>query len=84
MMYVLEGSTLGGRMILRELSLRGVSDARLAFLDPYGSETGSFWRAFLHVLGRETGEDDIAVQAACRGGVDAFAHAERVLCGEAA
>jgi heme oxygenase (biliverdin-IX-beta and delta-forming) len=82
MFYVLEGSTLGGRMILRDLAERGVSDPALSFLDPYGSETGMRWRQFLAVLARETGDNQGLILQACRGALTAFRHAERVLCGD--
>lgn len=82
MFYVLEGSTLGGRLILQDLAERGVDDPALAFLDPYGRETGPRWRQFLAVLARETGNNEGLILQACRGGIKAFAHAERVLCGE--
>lgn len=84
MLYVLEGSTLGGRFILRALAERGISDPNLAFLDPYGAETGTRWRGFLDVLAREVRDDSALIAQACRGAVRAFRHAERVLCGVAA
>ncbi len=84
MLYVLEGSTLGGRFILRALAERNVADPDLAFLDPYGSETGARWRDFLDVLARETGDDAALIDSACRGAIRAFRHAARVLCGAAA
>jgi heme oxygenase len=81
--YVLEGSTLGGRLILRELARRGVDLADLTFLDPYGTETGARWRSFLAVLERETGfGDERRIEEAERGAVRGFAHAERILCGD--
>ena len=82
--YVLEGSTLGGRIILRDLSSRGVTDPDLAFLDPYGDDTGSRWRSFLSVFAREVGDGQGSIADACRGAVRGFSHAERVLCGDAA
>jgi heme oxygenase len=81
MMYVLEGSTLGGRFILQRLSELGSDVSQLSFLDPYGAETGPRWRSFLRVLERETSGDDTLIADACRGARVAFAHAERVLCG---
>jgi heme oxygenase len=84
MLYVLEGSTLGGRLILRTLKDRGVDDPRLAFLDPYGPETGVRWRSFQSVLARETSHDEKLVAQACGGALSGFWHAERVLCGDAA
>lgn len=83
MFYVLEGSTLGGRVILRTLAERGMTGPDLAFFDPYGSETGARWRAFLAILAREVQDDD-AIAAACAGAVRAFHHAIRILCGGAA
>jgi heme oxygenase len=81
-LYVLEGSTLGGRMILRALADRGVATAELAFLDPYGLETAGRWRDLMEILGREIrGESDLA--AASRGAVRTFAHAHHILCGTA-
>lgn len=80
MFYVLEGSTLGGRMILRELESQGVADEALAFLDPYGSETGARWRDFLATLIGNIGDNEGLILQACRGGMMAFRHAESVLC----
>ena len=82
MLYVLEGSTLGGRLILRTLAAKGVSDPDLAFLDPYGSESGARWREFLAVLENETGGDAGRIGDAEKGAVRGFEHAEAVLCGE--
>jgi heme oxygenase len=42
------------------------------------------WRSFLSVLSRETDHDDARVSQAGTGAVLAFAHAEHVLCGDAA
>jgi heme oxygenase len=84
MLYVLEGSTLGGRFILRALAERGIEDPDLTFLDPYGAETGARWRAFLAVLARETEGDAARINYACLGAVRAFQHAECVLCRDAA
>jgi heme oxygenase (biliverdin-IX-beta and delta-forming) len=80
MLYVLEGSTLCARVILRTLSDLDVEVSDLAFLDPYGVETGSRWRSFLLVLERETSGDHLCIEHACRGAVVAFEHAESVLC----
>ena len=80
MLYVTEGSTLGGRAILRELDNLGINDPDLAFLDPYGSETGAMWRALIAVLSSEIGGEEAGLAACCAGAVAAFSHAERVLC----
>lgn len=82
--YVVEGSTLGGRIILRELDRMGAADPELAFLDPYGSAAGSMWRSLLAVLERDGARGPAHLQSLCRGAVRGFAHAERVLCGDLA
>lgn len=48
--YVLEGSTLGGRVIRKRAADRGLGLTGLSFFDVYGAETGARWRAFLEVL----------------------------------
>lgn len=47
-MYVMEGSTLGGRIIGPAMASRfGLSDHRgYAYFDPYRDRTGSMWKAF--------------------------------------
>ena len=83
MLYVLEGSTLGGRFITGALAARGVTDPDLAFLDPYRDQTGVRWRGFLAVLVREVRDNGLIAEA-CRGAMRAFDHAETILCGDAA
>jgi heme oxygenase len=80
MFYVIEGATLGGRIILRMLADKGIRDPSLGFLDPYGAETGARWRAFLSVMAREIPDDENRIAAACRGACAGFHHAERLLC----
>lgn len=80
--YVVEGSTLGGRIILRELRARGVTEPELSFLDPYGAATGQMWRSLLEVLEREGSRGPGCLESMCRGATRGFLHAERVLCGE--
>lgn len=58
-LYVLEGSTLGGQLISRKIkSQLGVSDASGgSFFSAYGSRTGEMWRGFIDFLerhGRDT------------------------------
>lgn len=72
-LYVLEGSSLGGRMILRAVAARGAETGDLAFLDPYGARTGERWREFLQDL-----EDAPAAEAE-RGALAAFGLAETLL-----
>jgi heme oxygenase len=78
-LYVTEGSTLGGRLILRELADRGTSLEGLGFLDPYRAETGARWRSFLAVLECEVGESANRLDEAIAGASKGFAFAEECL-----
>ena len=51
-LYVVEGSTLGGRMILKFLNgrLPQLQQNGTRFLEGYGAETGSMWKGFLQFL----------------------------------
>jgi heme oxygenase (biliverdin-IX-beta and delta-forming) len=80
-LYVLEGSSLGGRVILKELKRRKVSLAGLGFLDPYGADTGRRWRSFLAILEREIKSCEQKADAA-KGALNAFAFAKLCLCKE--
>ena len=53
-LYVLEGATLGGQVLRREMARRlGIhADNGAAFLDVYGADTGRRWKDFLDYLGR--------------------------------
>lgn len=75
LMYVLEGSTLGGKVIRREVEGAGRDLCGLSFLDPYGAAAGERWRSFLAVLAQA--EPEAAVAGARAG----FRHAEQTLCG---
>jgi heme oxygenase (biliverdin-IX-beta and delta-forming) len=81
--YVLEGSSLGGRVILKELKRRGASLAGLGFLDPYGPDTGQRWRSFLIILERELNSDEKRANAVT-GALNTFAFANVCLCKESA
>ncbi|MBC3271292.1 biliverdin-producing heme oxygenase [Pseudomonas sp. SWRI81] len=52
-LYVLEGATLGGQILRREIAARLNLDADngAAFLDIYGAATGRRWRDFIEYLG---------------------------------
>ncbi len=54
-LYVLEGATLGGQILRREISTRlGLeADNGAAFLDIYGAATGRRWRDFIEYLGSQ-------------------------------
>ena len=70
-LYVLEGSSLGGRMINRSFAQRAAGDplvgVRLYGLDPYGDATGAMWHALRRFSTAWTGSEqrrDEVVQAA--------------------
>jgi heme oxygenase (biliverdin-IX-beta and delta-forming) len=61
-LYVLEGSTLGGKMIakmLRNNEALSLTDDKLSFFSGYGEETGSKWKTFLHVLNQQESRSDV-------------------------
>lgn len=57
-MYVLEGSTLGGKMITKHLqqSLGNMVEGKISYLNPYGEQSGSRWKNFLQVLQQASNE----------------------------
>jgi heme oxygenase len=81
--YVLEGSSLGGRVILKELKSRGASLTGLGFLDPYGPDTGQRWRSFLVILERELNSCEQKADAV-KGAMNTFAFANACLRKESA
>ncbi len=69
-LYVLEGATLGGQVLRREMARRLALDADNggAFLNVYGAETGRRWKDFLDYLSHVPLDDHnrlLAVDAAC-------------------
>ncbi|MDC0710347.1 biliverdin-producing heme oxygenase [Stigmatella sp. ncwal1] len=56
--YVLEGSTLGGQVLLRHLSrhFEGTPVGDFAFFRAYGEQTGPMWRAFGETVTRASAE----------------------------
>lgn len=53
-LYVMEGSTLGGNMIAKQLSKRqDFAKANFEYFRVYGEHTGSFWKNFKTVLDHE-------------------------------
>lgn len=72
-LYVLEGSTLGGQVILRNLRPQlGLSpETGGRFFSSYGADVGAMWRGFLAVLEQHGGEA-AAEQAIVRGAVETF------------
>lgn len=83
-MYVIEGSTLGGQVLKRAMAERlGLGpDCGTGFLDVYGASTGSYWRAFLDRLGQAP-NTPAAQAATVQAAIDTFECFERWLgqCG---
>jgi len=67
--YVMEGSTLGGRVISRALAgADWAPDGGLAYFNPYGAETGRMWRSFQAWADeRVASGEETAVLAGARG-----------------
>ncbi|WP_024695445.1 biliverdin-producing heme oxygenase [Pseudomonas syringae] len=63
-LYVLEGATLGGQVLRRQVEKRLGLDERTgaAFLDVYGADTGPRWKAFLNYL--DNVQSDVVFSAA--------------------
>jgi heme oxygenase len=82
-LYVIEGSTLGGQLVARELATRFGWDREegLAFYRGYGAETGLRWREFCAFLERwDEGQDPSARAAAVQGAIDCFDRLGDWLC----
>lgn len=65
-MYVIEGSTLGGRHISALLDAGAAADMPRRFFTSYGSEVGTMWRSFVAQLNELTApaDHDIAAENA--------------------
>ncbi len=75
-MYVLEGSTMGGRFIDRHLgTLPDLAGTRLRAFSPYGAETGAMWHGFRQAVRAHVadGGEPAAVVTAARGTFQALA-----------
>jgi len=72
-LYVVEGSTLGGRFILKNVSkfpeLSG--DKGVSYFNGYGERTGSFWKSFLNFLSEYEQKHDCG-DAIIEGAIFAF------------
>jgi heme oxygenase len=58
-LYVIEGATLGGRIITRQLQaqLDLTPETGGAFFDGYGAQTGPYWKAFCTMLTNNADQD---------------------------
>ena len=63
-MYVLEGSTLGGRHISAMLKTSDIPADAQRFFSSYGAEVGSMWRSFCAILNELTAPDEQEVAVA--------------------
>ncbi len=77
--YVMQGSALGGRVILRELQRDGVDTAGLGFLNPHGDRVGQVWRGTTELLERELVGDPAALVLAVAGARKGYAFAKACL-----
>lgn len=65
-LYVLEGATLGGQVLRRQMhaSLGLDEHTGAAFMNVYGAETGRRWKAFLALLDEQPADPDLHQAAA--------------------
>ena len=50
-LYVMEGSTLGGNVIAKQLSKTpGFEDVRFSYFGIYGENTGNYWKSFKETI----------------------------------
>lgn len=76
LLYVIEGSALGARVLLRRASALGYDPSRgTAFLHRHADLDSGRWPAFLAFLGRW--ESRIDADSACQGALAGFAVADR-------
>lgn len=64
MLYVTEGSSLGGRYILKNVTkVLGMNDQKgVSYFTGYGDTTGSYWKVFLNILTAEEQKNDSATE----------------------
>ncbi|MGE9313627.1 biliverdin-producing heme oxygenase [Niabella sp. CJ426] len=61
-LYVLEGSIMGGRIIVQMLEKAGITQG-VSFFSGYGEATGQMWQRFTEVLNRYAPTEDDEAQA---------------------
>lgn len=77
-LYVLEGSTLGGQVITKHLKEKGFPAEGLAYFGGYGEKTGVMWKQFQKVLNALV-ESPADRQAAITAAQDTFTCLEKWL-----
>ena len=73
-LYVLEGSSLGGAMIYKQLAERKNRNFPLRFYGAYGSETGAMWSSFRKIFTEKTTPEEDWVDPVLRGAEKAYGH----------
>ncbi len=83
-LYVVEGATLGGQIIARNLhaALGVTSDRGAAFHMPYGAATGARWQGFKAILTDEVGRGALDPDAIVAGAREAFAALDGWMSGD--
>ena len=74
-LYVVEGSSLGGKQISRHLQAREEATGHswpTRFFEAYGAETGPRWQSFLQFLEQKAPAGSPDFEAVVRGAIDAF------------
>jgi heme oxygenase len=61
-LYVLEGSIMGGSIIVQMLSKLGISDG-ISFFSGYGKDTGAMWQRFTNALNQHAATPDDEAEA---------------------
>lgn len=81
-LYVIEGSKLGGQFISKHFELRlGLEPAKgLSFYHGRGSETASLWKKFLHKLENHMNENPQTVDETYQAANKTFASIKAALC----
>lgn len=72
-LYVVEGSSLGGRFILKNIeTIKGLNEGKgVLYFTGYGNKTGSHWKSFLNVL-TEYQEENNCEDEIIKGAIYAF------------
>ena len=71
-LYVMEGSTLGGNMIAKQLSKnKEFKNFEFGYFQCYGEKTGFFWKNFREIMNQEiSAEHEVDCLAGARKGYD--------------
>lgn len=71
-LYVVEGATLGGRLIAAHLVSAGVPEAAVHFFGSYGDDVGRRWRHWRRVCDAWVGHDQARADAVVAAAVSTF------------